>query len=125
MACRGNFDPKAALVVVASELERLLDRRTPPSFAVEKEGKAMTQRNVFCVGIISCALLLGVAVGYAQQTARLAPRQVVVHGLAAGDVNTFDPAYGNTSQDAPIMTSVMEGLVDYKPGEISTTSYRC
>ena len=121
MACRSNFDPSAPLLVAAVELERLLDRRTTPSFAVDKEGKAMKQKIIFCVGIISCALLLGGIVGYAQQTARLAPRQAVVHGLAAGDVSTFDPAYGNTSQDAPIMTSVMEGLVDYAPGEISTT----
>lgn len=82
----------------------------------------MRRRILFCVGFMAAAILIGTTVGHAQQaSARLAAKQVVVHGLAAGDVNTFDPAYTNTSQDAPIVTAVMEGLVDYPPGEISTT----
>jgi peptide/nickel transport system substrate-binding protein len=66
-------------------------------------------------------VMLVVQAGSAQQASpRLAAKQVVIHGIAAGDINSFDPGFSGTSQDMPIMAAVMEGLVTYPPGEIST-----
>lgn len=76
---------------------------------------------LFSVPVIVLAVLIGALVGYAQQAGpRLAARQVTIRGMAAGDVNSLDPAFSGTSQDMPIMSAVMEGLVTYPPGEIST-----
>jgi peptide/nickel transport system substrate-binding protein len=62
-----------------------------------------------------------VTTGDAQQgSPRLAAKQVAIHGIAAGDINSFDPGFSGTSQDMPIMAAVMEGLVTYPAGEIST-----
>ena len=67
------------------------------------------------------AILLLAEAGFAQQASpKLAAKQVVVHGIAAGDINGFDPGFSGTSQDMPIMAAVMEGLVTYPAGEIST-----
>ena len=75
---------------------------------------------VWCL-ITMLTLLLAAQEGRAQQTGpRLAAKQVVVHGIAAGDVNSFDPGFSGTSQDMPVMAAVMEGLVTYPAGEIST-----
>ena len=66
-------------------------------------------------------ILLMVQAGHAQQTSpKLAAKQIVIHGIAAGDVNSFDPGFSGTSQDMPVMAAVMEGLVTYPAGEIST-----
>ena len=66
-------------------------------------------------------ILLLVQTGDAQQAApKLAAKQVVIHGIAAGDINSFDPGFSGTSQDMPIMAAVMEGLVTYPAGQIST-----
>ena len=74
-----------------------------------------------CVPLAVVGILAGAMLVWAQQpTPRLAPKQVVTHGIAAGDINSFDPGFSGTSQDMPIMAAVMEGLVTYPPGEIST-----
>jgi peptide/nickel transport system substrate-binding protein len=44
----------------------------------------------------------------------------VVHGLLAGDIRNLDPALAWVSVESPIITVVMEGLVDYPNGTIST-----
>ncbi|MFB3818780.1 MAG: ABC transporter substrate-binding protein [Candidatus Methylomirabilales bacterium] len=80
----------------------------------------MKRRYLALIPITGLALALLAVATHGQQAPRLAAKQVAIRGLAAGDVNTFDPAYSNTSQDAPIMTGVMEGLVQNPPGEIST-----
>jgi peptide/nickel transport system substrate-binding protein len=72
------------------------------------------------VPFVTLVVLLTAAIGYGQQAPRLAAKQVVVHGIAAGDINGFDPGFSGTSQDMPIMAAVMEGLVTYPAGEIST-----
>jgi len=53
------------------------------------------------------------------QSEELKVEQKVVHGLMAGDISNLDPALSFVSVEAPIITTVYEGLVDYLPGEIS------
>ena len=73
------------------------------------------------VCLIAVVGLIGTVPGSAQQPGpRLAAKQIVVHAIAAGDVNSLDPAFSGSSQDMPIMAAVYEGLVTYPPGEIST-----
>jgi peptide/nickel transport system substrate-binding protein len=80
--------------------------------------KRMIRRGV---PLAMVGILVGAFVVWAQQPPpRLAPKQVVTHGIAAGDINSFDPGFSGTSQDMPIMAAVMEGLVTYPPGEVST-----
>ncbi len=81
----------------------------------------MRWRIFFCVPLILVGVLIGALIGYAQQSGpRLAARQVIVRGVAAGDANTFDPAFIGPSQDVMVVSVVMEGLVGYPPGEVST-----
>jgi peptide/nickel transport system substrate-binding protein len=77
-------------------------------------------KRVHFVCALVVALALTTITAQAQQAPRLAAKQVVVHGIAAGDVNSFDPAFSGTSQDHPIMHAVMEGLVQYPAGDVST-----
>ena len=73
------------------------------------------------LALVLMGILLLVQTGDAQQAApKLAAKQVAIHGIAAGDINSFDPGFSGTSQDMPIMAAVMEGLVTYPAGEIST-----
>lgn len=44
----------------------------------------------------------------------------VVHGLLAGDIRNLDPALAWVSVESPIITVIMEGLVDYPNGTVST-----
>ena len=81
----------------------------------------MKRRLRGCIPLAMVGILAGACVVWAQQgPPRLAPKQVVTHGIAAGDINSFDPGFSGTSQDMPVMAAVMEGLVTYPPGEVST-----
>lgn len=80
----------------------------------------MKRKVVVCAALLVGVGLVAAATGHAQQTARLAAKQVVVHGIAAGDINSFDPGFSGTSQDMPVMAAVMEGLVTYPAGDVST-----
>ncbi len=47
------------------------------------------------------------------------PEQRVIHGLMAGDLSNLDPCLNFVSNEAPIITTIYEGLVDYPQGTIS------
>jgi len=81
----------------------------------------MKRKICFWSPLAVLAILFLAEAGFAQQPSpKLAAKQVVIHGIAAGDVNSFDPAFSGTSQDHPIMHAVMEGLVTYLAGDVST-----
>ena len=44
----------------------------------------------------------------------------VTHAISAGDISSLDPTLAWVSAEVPINTVVMEGLVSYPPGTIST-----
>ena len=50
----------------------------------------------------------------------LAAVQRVTHAVSAGDIGSLDPTLPWVSVEAPIVTVVMQGLVEYPPGEVST-----
>jgi peptide/nickel transport system substrate-binding protein len=44
----------------------------------------------------------------------------VTHAISAGDIGSLDPTQAWVSAEVPIITVVMEGLVSYPPGTVST-----
>jgi len=44
----------------------------------------------------------------------------ITHAISAGDISSLDPTLAWVSAEVPIVTVVMEGLVSYPPGTVST-----
>jgi peptide/nickel transport system substrate-binding protein len=77
-------------------------------------------RTVTCRRLLAApaALALGLlALPAAAQ--ELAAVQRVTHAVTAGDIGSLDPTLPWVSVEAPIVTVVMQGLVEYPPGEVS------
>lgn len=71
-------------------------------------------------GLFAAAATVMLAGGVPAASAQeLAEVQRVTHAVTAGDVGSLDPTLPWVSVEAPILTVVLEGLVDYPPGEIS------
>ena len=66
------------------------------------------------------AAAVALTVVFGAKAEELAETQRVVHAVSAGDIGSLDPSLPWVSVEAPIVTVIMEGLVDYPPGEIST-----
>jgi peptide/nickel transport system substrate-binding protein len=70
--------------------------------------------EVGAAAAVSSAGLLSSAPAFAQGTNR------ITHAISAGDISSLDPTQAWVSAEVPIITVVMEGLVSYPPGTVST-----